>query len=102
MNLKDLIDILNHHHKALKVDHLVYPALKRLKDSRNRVPLQKVASTTDHDYSAFTDAIKKETGSILLQILSSPMVTNDPSLFSFLNVNLDSVSTETVETDMSE
>ena len=102
MTLNDLIDILNRHHKALEVDHLVYPALKRLKDSRNRVHLQKVASTTDHDYSAFTDAIKKETGGILLQILSSPMVTNDPSLFSFLNVNLDSVSTETVETDMSE
>ena len=30
MNLDDLIKILDKHHSALEVDHLVYPALRRL------------------------------------------------------------------------
>ena len=41
MNLDELIKILNRHHSALGVDHLIYPALKRLKDLRNSKMIQK-------------------------------------------------------------
>lgn len=89
MNLEELINILNRHHDALNVDHLVYPALKRLKELRNRIHLQKTDSTTDHDYNAFDYTVKKEMGSILLQILSSEMVTHYSFVFKFLEVNKD-------------
>lgn len=44
MNLDELIKKLENHHDALGVDHLVYPALRRLKDLRNRIHLQKLES----------------------------------------------------------
>lgn len=53
MNLDDLIKILDKHHSALEVDHLVYPALRRLKNLRNKIHLQKSDGNTDHDYNAF-------------------------------------------------
>lgn len=87
MNLDELIKILSHHHDALKVDHLVYPVLKRLRQLRNRIHLQKVEDSTDHDYFAFNFSNKKEMGSILYQILTSPMVTNLPHNFEFLKIN---------------
>ena len=59
MNLDDLIKILDKHHSALEVDHLVYPALRRLKNLRNRVHLQKSEGNTDHDYNAFDCSVKK-------------------------------------------
>ena len=57
MDLDAMIQILSHHHEALGVDHLVYPALKRLKALRNRVHLQMLDSDTDHDYNAFDYSI---------------------------------------------
>ena len=87
MNLDELIKKLENHRDALGVDHLVYPALKRLKNLRNRVHLQKLESETDHDYNAFDYSVKKEMGSILYQILTSNMVTGLPHYFDFLKVN---------------
>ena len=87
MNLDELIKKLEHHHDALGVDHLVYPALRRLKELRNRIHLQKLESETDHDYNAFDYNVKKEMGSILYQILTSNMVTNLPHHFDFLKDN---------------
>lgn len=87
MNLDELIKKLEHHHEALGVDHLVYPALRRLKELRNRVHLQKLESGTDHDYNAFDFTVKKEMGSILYRILTSGMVTDFPYQFDFLKVN---------------
>lgn len=89
MNLDDLIKILERHHSALQVNHLIYPALKRLKSLRNRIHLQKTESDTDHDYNAFDLSVKKEMGSILYEILTSPMVTNSPENFEFLKANSD-------------
>ncbi len=88
MDLDALIQILNHHHEALGVDHLVYPALKRLKTLRNRVHLQMLESNTDHDYNAFDYAVKEEMGYILYTILTSKMVTELPHVFEFLKVNV--------------
>ena len=87
MNLDELIKVLSRHHDALQVDHLVYPTLKRLKDLRNRVHLQKTENNTDHDYNAFDPSVKKEMGAILYQILTSPMVTDMPHSFEFLKIN---------------
>ena len=88
MDLDAMIQILSHHHEALGVDHLVYPALKRLKALRNRVHLQMLESDTDHDYNAFDYSIKEEMGSILFTILTSSMVTELPQVFEFLKVNV--------------
>lgn len=89
MNLDELIKILERHHQALQVNHLVYPALKRLKDLRNRVHLQKVEDRLDHDYNAFNFSVKKEMGAILYEILSSPVITKLPHNFEFLKKNTD-------------
>ena len=84
MNLDELIKKLEKHHNALGVDHLVYPALKRLKELRNRIHLQKLETETDHDYNAFNSSVKKEMKDILFQILTSNMVTDLPQHFDFL------------------
>ena len=60
MDLEALIKILSHHHEALGVDHLVYPALKRLRVLRNRIHLQMLESDSDHDYNAFDYTVKKK------------------------------------------
>ena len=88
MDLEAMIQVLSYHHEALGVDHLVYPALKRLKVLRNRVHLQMLESDTDHDYNAFDYTVKKEMGSILFAILTSNMVTEQPQVFEFLKVNV--------------
>ncbi len=88
MNLDDLIKILSKHHQALQVDHLVYPALKRLKELRNRIHLQKADNRLDHDYNAFDYGVKREMGAILYEILTSPMVTDYARNFEFLKKNI--------------
>lgn len=88
MTLDEQIKVLGRHHEALSVDHLIYPALKRLKDLRNRVHLQKSEGNTDHDYNAFDYSVKKEMGKILLDILTSPNITDRPDTFNFLKVNM--------------
>lgn len=75
MTLDEMIKCLSHHHKALSVDHLVYPALKRLRDLRNRIHLQKGDTYNDHDYNAFDNQVKEEMQSILYTILCAPNVT---------------------------
>lgn len=87
MDLDVMKQILSRHHRALDVDHQVYPALKRLKNLRNRVHLQMLESNTDHDYNAFDYTVKEEMGSILYRILTSSMVTDLPHVFEFLKVN---------------
>lgn len=102
MNLEELIVILQRHHDALNVDHLVYPALKRLKELRNRIHLQKTDGTTDHDYNAFDYTVKKEMGCILLQILSSEMVTHYSHVFRFLEVNKDNEEAQNPDDESTE
>ncbi len=87
MNLDEMIKVLSRHHQALQVGHLVYPVLKRLKDLRNRVHLQKAESNTDHDYNAFDFSVKKEMGAILYEIFTSPTITQLPNTFEFLKRN---------------
>lgn len=89
MNLDDMIKILSKHHDALSINHLKYPALKRLKELRNKIHLQKSECNTDHDYNSFDFKIKKEMGEILYTIFTSPKTCNDTSTFDFLKVNIE-------------
>ena len=88
MDLDALIKIMTHHHEAIGVNHLVYPALGRLKTLRNRVHIQMLESNTDHDYNAFNDTVKREMGEILYTVLSSSNITDYPRMFEFLKVNI--------------
>ena len=83
MTLDEMIKCLARHHDALDVDHLVYPALKRLRDLRNRIHLQKGEAYNDHDYNAFDYQVKKEMQSILYAILCSPNVTTDRHIINY-------------------
>lgn len=87
MNLDDLIKILDKHHSALEVDHLVYPALRRLKNLRNKIHLQKSDGNTDHDYNAFNYLVKNEMSGILHDILTSYKITDYPEIFDFIKIN---------------
>lgn len=87
MDLNSLIQVLSHHHDALKIHHDIYPALRRLKNLRNRVHLQMIESSTDHDYNAFGYSDKIEMGAILYEILTSSMVSRNPKAFAFLEKN---------------
>lgn len=76
MTLDQMIKCLDRHHRGLDVDHLIYPALKRLRELRNRVHLEKEASATnDHDYNAFDIRAKEEMRRVLYEVLSSERVT---------------------------
>ena len=87
MNLNDLIKILDKHHSALEDDHLVYPALRRLKNLRNKIHLQKSDGNTDHDYNAFNYSVKNEMSGILHDILTSSKITDYPEIFDFIKIN---------------
>lgn len=76
MTLDEMIKCLRHHHQGLVVNHLVYPALNRLRDLRNRIHLQKGDAYNDHDYNAFDFRVKAEVQEILYTILCSPNVTD--------------------------
>lgn len=89
MNLDEMIKILSRHHETLKINHTIYPALRRLKELRNRVHLQKIQYEKDHDYNAFDWKTKKEMGAILYGILTSDAVSISPNNFEFLKVNLE-------------
>lgn len=86
MTMDELIDRLDHHHDALGVHHLVYPQLRRLKNLRNRVHLQKSESQTDHDYNAFNETIHKEMKGILYQVLTAVAGEELSSIYDFLKV----------------
>lgn len=77
MTLDEMIKCLRHHHEGLAVNHLVYPALNRLRDLRNRIHLQKGDTYNDHDYNAFDFKVKVEVQEILYTILCSPNVTEE-------------------------
>lgn len=83
MTLDEMIKSLQHHHRALGVDHLIYPQLKRIRDLRNRVHLQKGEHEKDHDYNAFDFRAKNEMQDILYKILCSAAVTGEEWLSNY-------------------
>lgn len=83
MTFDEMLKCLKHHHKALLVDHLLYPQLDRIRDLRNRVHLQKGEGEKDHDYNAFDYSIKNEMRQILYNVLCSPKVTDPRVLHNY-------------------
>lgn len=83
MTLDEMIKCLNRHHGALKIDHLLYPQVSRIRDLRNRVHLQKSDIPSDHDYNAFDETVHGEMKSILYQVLCSPSVTAQDKLSNY-------------------
>lgn len=84
MKLVQLIETLDKHHKLLKIDHTIYPALKRIKDLRNHIHLTASINNKGTDYYLFTDAVKDEMSSILYSILTSENISKPTDIFDFL------------------
>ena len=71
--------------KLLSIEHSTFPALKKLRELRNRVHLQVGEHATDHDYNKFNyDAIQMMR-KILYTILTCDEFCNNPAKFQFLN-----------------
>lgn len=83
MTFDEMLKCLKNHHKALSVDHLLYPQLNRIRDLRNRVHLQKGEGEKDHDYNAFDYSIRNEMRQILYNVLCSPKVTDPGALHNY-------------------
>ena len=84
MTLDEMINKLIHHHDALGIDHLDYPIISRLRKLRNRIHLQMISGSNDHDYNAFNWNTKLEMQTILYHVLTSPQITDYPQFFVFL------------------
>lgn len=89
MTFDSMTKCLKRHHKALSVDHLLYPQIDRARSLRNRVHLQIGDSQNDHDYNAFDIKVKEEMSNILYSILCSSKVTDYKAIdnYSFLKPN---------------
>ena len=89
MTFDEMIKRLNKHHKALGMDHLLYPQINRIRDLRNRVHLQKGENSTDHNYNAFNFKTKEQMQEILYAVLCSPNVTDSRVIhnYDFLKPN---------------
>lgn len=73
--------------RLLTIEHEVFPALKRLRELRNRVHLHIGENQYDHDYNKFTynDIVMMK--EILYTILTCKELCNNSSVFEFLNEN---------------
>lgn len=83
MTFDEMIKCLKKHHAALKVDHLLYPQIDRIRDLRNKVHLQKGDTSKDSDYNAFDYNVKEQMQLILYGVLCSPKVTDSNSIHNY-------------------
>lgn len=82
--LRQLIDILDKHHKLLKIDYTLYPKLQDIRDLRNCIHLTASINNAKTDYALFTDEIKADISSILYSILTSENISKPTEIFDFL------------------
>jgi len=61
--------------KLLPINQRVFPALKKLRELRNRVHLQLSNSPTDHDFNSFNYNDYKMMSNILYAILASKRIS---------------------------
>lgn len=85
MKLVDLIKKLDKHHKTLKINHTIYPALQRIRQLRNKIHLSNAINNQTTDYMCFDDKVKTEMQEILYEILTSDTISNTTNCFEFLN-----------------
>ena len=83
MTFDEMIKCLKRHHAALKVDHLLYPQIDRIRELRNRVHLQKGDNPKDTDYNAFDHYVIKQMKDILYAVLCSPKVTEPNAISNY-------------------
>lgn len=69
----------------LTIDHNVFPALKKLRELRNRVHLQVGDGAYDHDYNNIGFEEIQMMRRILYSILTTPEICNDVAMFEFIN-----------------
>lgn len=73
--------------KILTIDHSVFPALKKLRELRNRVHLQLGEGAYEHDYNCINFEEIQIMRRILYTILTSPELCNNANVFKFIDAN---------------
>ena len=86
MDLDSMIKKIEKKH-ILTIDHNVFPALKRLRELRNRVHLQTGDGAYDHDYNSIGFAEIQMMRRILFAILTTPEICNHADRFEFINAS---------------
>lgn len=89
MDLDSMIKRIEKKH-LISINHNDFPALKKLRELRNRVHLQLGNDAYDHDYNCFGFEQIQMSRRILYAILKSPEFCNDDNAFEFLKEIYDS------------
>lgn len=83
MDLDSMIKKIEKKH-LLSIDHNAFPALKTLRELRNRVHLQIGDGPYDHDYNCFGSEEIQKMRKILYTILTTPEFCNNITAFDFI------------------
>lgn len=83
MDLDSMIKRIEKKH-LITIDHCAFPALKKLRELRNRVHLQIGDGPYDHDYNCFGFEEIQMMRRIIYTILSSPEFCNNIYVFDFI------------------
>ena len=83
MDLDSMIKKIEKRH-LLTIDHNVFPALKLLRELRNRVHLQTGENAYDHDYNNFGFEEIQMMRRILYSVLTTPELCNRAKVFDFI------------------
>ena len=86
MDLDSMIKKVEKKH-LLTIDHNVFPALKKLRELRNRVHLQLGEHAYDHDYNSIGFEEIQMMLRILYVILTAPELCSHAEQFNFINEN---------------
>lgn len=84
MDLDSMIKKVEKKH-LLTINHDIFPALKKLRELRNRVHLQLGEGAYDHDYNVIGFEEIQMMRRILYSILKSPEICNNEKTFDFIN-----------------
>lgn len=84
MDLDSMIKKIEKKH-ILSIDHSAFPALKRLRELRNRVHLQSGDGAYDHDYNRIGFPEIQMMRRILFSVLTTPELCNHADVFEFIN-----------------
>lgn len=85
MDLDSMIKRIEKKH-LISINHSDFPALKQLRELRNRVHLQSGESAYDHDYNAFGNNEFKLMKRILYSILTAPEICKNKRAFHFIKI----------------
>lgn len=86
MDLDSMIKKMEKKH-ILTIDHAVFPALKKLRELRNRVHLQAGEGAHGHDYNTIGFDEIQMMRRILYAILTAPEICNNAARFEFINTS---------------